>query len=262
MTDSELKALLDSEAERINSKDFIADDPVQFPRRFTDKRDIEIAALLCSSIAWGNRRMICRDCDRMLELMDNMPYQFMMEGAYEAMDPDMNLHRTFFARNFQHFMRGLRSVYERYGTLDDFCRESGASQAEQAPWALADALNRMLADANDGRDDSRCLPVNTRTTALKRLNMALRWLVRRDGIVDLGIWQSLTPAQLYIPLDVHVNRTARSLGLLTRKAADRRSVLELTDKVRVFRPDDPAIYDYALFGVGIEGRGVGRLTDI
>ncbi|MDE7407991.1 MAG: DUF2400 domain-containing protein, partial [Muribaculaceae bacterium] len=141
MTDNELKALLDSEAERINSVDFIASDPVQFPRRFTDKRDIEIAALLCSSIAWGNRRMICRDCDRMLELMDNMPYSFMMEGAYEAMDPDMNLHRTFFARNLQHFMRGLRSIYERYGTLDDFCRASGAADAELAPWVLADAIN-------------------------------------------------------------------------------------------------------------------------
>ncbi len=245
--------LLNQEAQRICSPDFIAADPVQFPRRFDDPRDIEITSLLCSTIAWGNRTMICRDCDRMLALMDNQPWRYVMERGYEDL-PDMNIHRTFFAGNLRHYLRGLHSVYSRYGTLEDFLVAENAVTGMDAPWKIADAINRALADANDGHNDSRCLPLNTASTALKRLNMALRWLVRDDGIVDLGIWKALTPAQLYIPLDVHVGNTARDLGLITRKSNDRRTVEQLTASLRTLRPDDPAWYDYALFGIGIEAK--------
>lgn len=257
MTDNDLRLLLDTEAARINSPAFIADDPVQFPRRFTDQRDVEIAAMLAAHIAWGNRRMICRDCDRMLALMDNRPYEYLIDEGYEDLDPAMNIHRTFFARNLQHFMRGLRLIYTRHGSLDDFCRASGASASEYPAWELAGAINATLAEANSGTSDPRCLPLNLRTTALKRLNMALRWLVRRDGIVDLGIWQSLTPAQLYIPIDVHVGNTARQLGLLTRATTDRRAAVDLTARLREMRPNDPVYYDYALFGIGIEAKSIG-----
>lgn len=115
-------------------------------------------------------------------------------------------------------------------------------------------MNRALADANGGVADSRCLPLNLDATALKRLNMALRWLVRRDGIVDLGLWESLTPAQLYVPVDVHVGNVARELGLITRRANDRRTAMELTAELRTVCPDDPVLLDFALFGIGISGR--------
>jgi len=255
MTSQDLKRLLDEVAERVNRPEFIGDDPVQFPRRFTDVRDVEIVAFLAAAVAWGNRRMICRNVDRMLALMGHDPYRYVIDEGYEDLDPAVNIHRTFFGRNLRHFLRGLRRIYVRCGSLDDFCRRSGAAFAEQAPWALVGAMNRELAEANGGEGDSRCMPLNLDTTALKRVNMALRWLVRRDGIVDMGLWRSLSPAQLFVPLDVHVGNTARELGLITRRANDRRAAVELTARMREFRPDDPVYYDYALFGMDLNLHG-------
>ncbi len=254
MIDNDLRQLLDSEAAAINRPEFIDDDPVQFPRRFSDLRDIEIAALLTSSIAWGNRKMILRDADRMLALMDNQPYKFVMERGYEDLPEHQNIHRTFFTDNLKHYLRGLNAVYTRYGSVDEMAAAIGASDSVAPAWLIADALNRMFADANDGCGDSRCLPLNTGNTALKRLNMALRWLVRDDGIVDMGVWHSIRPAQLYIPLDVHVAGVSRDLGLLNRRSNDRKAVEELTEVLRTLRPDDPALYDFALFGIGVTGR--------
>ena len=253
MTENDLRELLDSEAARINSPAFIADDPVQFPRRFTSLPDIEISSLLTSAIAWGNRKMICRDCDRMLALMDNSPYQFMADGEFELLPDDDNIHRTFFNRNLKHFLRGLRAIYACYGTLADFARHHRIADEEYPTWKLVEEINRQLAVANGGNTDSRCLPLNIKNTALKRVNMALRWLVRDDGIVDMGVWTDvLKPSQLYIPLDVHVADTASELGLLTRSTPDRKAVTEITGHLRRFRPDDPVIYDYALFGIGMK----------
>ncbi len=254
LTSADLRDLLDREAARINSPAFIADDPVQFPRRFSSVPDIEIAGLLSATIAWGNRRMICNNCNRLLSLMDNRPYDYLMDEGYEDLPPEQNIHRTFFGRNFRHMMRGLRRIYARHGSLDAFSAACGAPAAETPAWHLAAALNAQLSEANGGVSDSRCLPLNLGNSALKRLNMALRWFVRDDGIVDLGIWKSLRPSQLYIPLDVHAGNTARALGLLKRRANDRRAVMDLTDAVRPMRPDDPAFYDFALFGIGIESR--------
>lgn len=247
----DIKDLLDAEAARINSPAFISEDPVQFPRMFDDARDAEIAALLCATIAWGNRKMICRDCQRMLSLMEMRPYDYMMDRGYEELPPEGNVHRTFFNRNLQHYLRGLRRVYERHGSLQEFAVAIGAGESEFPAWRLAEGLLGTLAAANDGAPDARCLPQRLDTTALKRLNMALRWLVRDDGIVDLGIWDCIRPSQLYVPLDVHVAETSRQLGLLTRKSNDRKAVAELTGELRRMRPDDPVYYDYALFGIGM-----------
>lgn len=249
----DLARLLVSEADRINNPDFIELDPVQFPRRFERLQDIEIVALLASSIAWGNRKMICRNCEKMLLLMGYDPYNFVMDGAYEDI-PDGNVHRTFFASDLRHFLRGLHRIYSHYSSLDAFAAKVLSPGQELASWALVEAVNREFAEANGGKGDSRCLPLNLASTALKRFNMALRWLVRRDGIVDLGVWESMTPAQLYIPLDVHVGNTARGLGLIDRRSNDKRAVLELTEVLRSLRPSDPVFFDYALFGIGIESR--------
>lgn len=256
MTDKDLKDLLDSEAHRINCTGFIADDPVQFPRRFTDLRDIEITSLLTSSIAWGNRRMICRDCDRLLALMDNDPYNYVMEEGYETLPDDDNIHRTFFNRHLKYYLKGLHRIYSRHGSLQDFARAEDIAASEAPAWKLVEGINRELGIANAPHADSavasRCLPQNLKTTALKRVNMALRWLVRNDGIVDLGVWDVIQPSRLYIPLDVHVGDVSRELGLLARKADDRRSVMELTRRLRAFNPQDPCLYDFALFGIGMK----------
>lgn len=248
--ETRLKHELDHIAARINSPGFISLDPVQFPRMFCDFRDIEIVSLLVSGIAWGNRTMICRNCFKMLSLMDMQPYKFMIDKGYEEL-PEMNIHRTFFARNLRHYLHGLRLLYSRYGSLEDFARECGATDDEFPAWRLGRAINAVLCEAN-GCSDSRCMPAANDSSAMKRLNMALRWLVRDDGIVDLGIWKALRPSQLYIPLDVHVAEISRGYGLLLRRSNDRKAVAELTANLRRFRPEDPVIYDYALFGTGIE----------
>jgi uncharacterized protein (TIGR02757 family) len=251
--DDSLKDYLDRAARRINSEDFIAEDPVQFPRMFESVEDIEIAALLSATIAWGNRTMICRDAQRMFSLMDWQPYNYVMDEGYEEL-PEMNIHRTFFTRNLRHYLRGLHRVYTRHGSLEGFAASERIDQSAQPSWSLVEAMNRELAAANDGVEDSRCLPLNLESTALKRVNMALRWLVRDDGIVDLGVWKVIKPSQLFIPLDVHVGNISRQLGLLTRRSNDKRAVLELTECLRSMRPEDPVYYDYALFGIGIESK--------
>lgn len=251
--DSSLRALLDYHVERVNTPAFIASDPVQFPRRYSSPRDIEIASLLAATIAWGRRDMICRDCNRLLtDVMADAPLDYLMSGEYESL-PDFNIHRTFFTANLRHYLRGLRLIYTRHGSLADFARHHGIGRETYPSFALARHLNDILAEANDGRCDSRCLPLNLTVTPLKRLNMALRWLVRQDGIVDIGIWDSsvMTPARLMIPLDVHVARTSRSLGLLHRASDDRRSAEIITSALATLRPDDPVIYDFALFGLGV-----------
>lgn len=251
MNEKEIKELLDSESARINRPEFIDNDPVQFPRRFDNLRDIEITSILAASIAWGNRKMICRDADRMLALMDNQPYNYMMDEGYEDIDPRLNIHRTFFGEHFSHVLRGMREIYLRHGSLDDFCRACGASDDEAPAWKLVGEMQKIITEVNGGKGCNRCLPLNLKDTALKRVNMALRWLVRDDGIVDMGVWKSLKPSQLYIPLDVHVGNTAREIGLLSRKANDRKSTVELTESLRKMRPEDPVYYDFALFGIGV-----------
>lgn len=254
MNPDNIKELLDSEAARINNKSFIINDPVQFPRRFSRLEDIEIVAILASAIAWGNRKMICRDAEKILDIMGDHPADYVRDGAFESLDPNMNLHRTFFVRNFQHLLRGLREIYRRHPSLDAFSAAVKAGESETPAWHLAEAMNAVIADANGGIRDSRALPQNMKTTALKRLNMALRWLVRDDGIVDMGVWKSIPKSKLYIPLDVHVGNTARELGLITRKANDRITTELLTSQLRLWRPNDPTLYDYALFGIGVNAR--------
>lgn len=247
----DIHELLDTEAARINTPEFISEDPVQFPRRFSRQEDIEIVSFLAAIIAWGRRQMICRDAERMLALMGQEPFHYVMDKGYEDLDPDMNLHRTFFGRHFQYFLRGMRRIFTDYGTLDAFGAAMKVGDSPTPSWKLVEEMEKLMRDENGGTDCPQCLPVNLKVTALKRINMALRWLVRDDGIVDMGIWKSIPKSKLYIPLDVHVGNTARNLGILDRKANDRKSVELLTESLRSIRPDDPVYYDYALFGIGV-----------
>lgn len=260
MTGQDLAALLLKEAARINRPEFIGEDPVQFPRLFDAIQDIEITALTVAAISWGRRAMILRDARRMLDIMEHQPYRYMMEKGYETLDPALNIHRTFFGRDLQWYLRGLREIYLRHESLDAFAASIGAGRDSAPAWMLAESMLRISADANGGTSCPRCLPTNMRTTALKRVNMAMRWLVRDDGIVDIGVWKSIPKSRLFIPLDVHAGNTARALGLLSRKANDRKSVEELTAGMREICPEDPALMDFALFGVGVHGE-LDRILD-
>lgn len=253
----EVAELLETEARRINAPEFVAADPVQFPRQFSTLPDIEIAAFLSATIAWGNRKMICNNCNKMLRLMDFQPYRYVMDCGYDDLGERFNIHRTFFSDDFAYYLRGLRRIYDRYPSVDAFAAANGVGDSQYPSWKLVGLMSREFAAANDGAVNSRCLPTGLDTTALKRINMALRWLVRRDGIVDMGMWTSIKPSQLFIPLDVHVGNTARALGLLQRRGNDRKAVEQLTALLRTLRPDDPVLYDFALFGIGVGNRYTG-----
>lgn len=251
---AEVAGLLWAEAKRINAPEFISADPVQFPRRFTRLQDIEIVSLLSAIIAWGNRTMICRDAERLLGWMDNEPYAFLMEKGYEEFPEEQNIHRTFFGRHFRWLMRGLNEIYTRYGSLDDFSASCRAGECEAPAWRLVEEMQKVICSVNGGATCPQCLPVNLSGSALKRINMALRWLVRDDGIVDMGVWKSIPKSKLFIPLDVHVGNVSRQLGLLERRSNDRKSVEELTFKLRRLNPEDPALFDFALFGIGVNSK--------
>ena len=246
-----LKAVLDEKATQYNCPQFIENDPISFPHSFSRKEDVEIVALLASIIAWGNRKMILRSGNRMFnEIMHSRPYEYVMGGEWESLDDRMNIHRTFFAADFKYICRGLRSILSKYGSMEPLF--AGCSV-----WDGIEHLRQELAIVNDGvftRHISNPIPSKCKpASACKRMHMMLRWLCRKDGIVDLGIWDCIPQSALMIPIDVHVARTARALGLVSRKQNDRRTVEELTAKLREFSPDDPVRYDFALFGFGEAG---------
>jgi uncharacterized protein (TIGR02757 family) len=216
--------------EFINSKyivnDFIAKDPVQFPRRFSKRADIEIAAFLAATIAWGRRDLIIRSAEKMFALMEASPAAFVAEGNYRKLK-DRCIHRTFFEGDLRYFCKGFKRCYAKYGNLEKLF----ASAPDV--WQGAALFREEMASANGGRYTKHIANPGAADSlsgsACKRINLALRWLVR-EGPVDSGLWKSIKPAALYIPLDVHVARTARKLGLLTRKSNDRKAVVELTEK--------------------------------
>lgn len=250
-----LKEKLELLTARYNVPSFIDDDPVQFPRRYSSQADIEVAAFLTSIISWGRRAMILSNATRMLASLGESPARFVLEGDIETID-DANIHRTFFGRHLRYCLRGLRAIYSRHSTLEDFAAHSRIAASEAPAWKLAEAVNAVFAEENRRcpaplEGPSRCLPDKVDGSALKRLNMMLRWLVRDDGIVDMGIWKILKPRDLYIPLDVHSGNTARMLCLLSRRQNDRKAACELTASLRRFDCEDPVKYDFALFGAGV-----------
>ncbi|MCL2880690.1 MAG: TIGR02757 family protein [Treponema sp.] len=227
-------------------RDFIAHDPVQFPRRYTKREDIEIAAFLAATIAWGRRDLIIRSCEKMFALMDSGlssgggPAAFVMAGNFRILK-DACVHRTFFEDDLKYFCTGFRYCYTKYGSLEKLF------SCTPNVWDGISLFREEMAAGNKGRF-SKHIANPAAGSACKRINLALRWLAR-PGPVDLGLWKKPQPAALYIPLDVHVARTSRKLGLLQRKSNDRKAVTELTERLRDFCPEDPVKYDYALFGI-------------
>ncbi|MDR0442498.1 MAG: TIGR02757 family protein [Treponema sp.] len=246
-----LKQELDQWYEKICNTSFIAPDPVQFPRRYTKREDIEIAAFLSATIAWGRRDIILRSAEKMFGLMEKSPFAFVQNGGYKKLKNN-NIHRTFFEDDLKYFCSGFKRCYVKYGNMEKLFA-SALSDNPQATghniWAGIALFREEMAAANNGNYSKHIADPGIETgggSACKRINLALRWLVRK-GPVDLGIWKSIKPAALYIPLDVHVARTARKLGLLERKSNDKKAVIALTEKLREFCPADPVKYDFALF---------------
>lgn len=245
-----IKRLLDRQAARWNDPAFVLADPVRFPRRYARLQDIEIAGLLCATVAWGRRSAILDACERMLAPMGDSPYEYVMRADALPLRGGA-VHRTFSQADFAAFLRGLKSLYSRYDSLQAlFAPQKG----ENGLWeGIRRFRGEMLRATADRPSLARHISCPDKQSACKRLHLFLRWMVRRDGIVDLGVWRDISPGLLSIPLDVHVGRVARRLGLIVRNRNDRRAVEQLDAVLRRFDPSDPARYDFALFGLGAGG---------
>ena len=242
--ESELRKSLEFWYKKTNKPEFILNDPVQFPHRFSRQEDMETAAFLSAGIAWGRRDLILRSCERMFSLMKPGPFEYIMSGDYRNLK-NKCVHRTFFEHDLEYCCKGLKKCYTQYKNLETLF----VSAADI--WDGLVLFRETMAAGNKGLY-SKHIASALSNSACKRLNLSLRWLVR-EGPVDLGIWKQMSPASLYIPLDLHVGRIARGLGLLdpARKANDKKAVITLTEKLRQFCPEDPVKYDLALFGMGL-----------
>lgn len=242
-----IKELLDELVGHYNTPDFVHRDPIQFPRRFTRLQDIEISAVLTSVLAWGKRSLVLRDADRLHTKMKYEPYAFIMNKEWEEFkNSRKNIHRTIFEEDIWKICNGLYRFYSDNPTLETLFQNG-----------IAEGINSLSRLFYCRHVSS---PVSKGKSPCKRTNMMLRWLVRNDGIVDMGIWKNLSPSQLIIPLDVHVSRIARIIWKDLPKSNNFQTALRITQYLCKLCPEDPCKYDFALFGFGEEsGKKVSAL---
>ena len=250
MNFSELKAFLDEKVELYNHPNFIESDPIQIPHLFTQKEDIEIAGFLAATIAWGNRKMINRNAQKMMELMGNSPYDFVMSHSEEDLERlSTFVHRTFNGQDFIGFIKSLQNIYLKHSGLEAvFSKNQEANSMQKS----ISEFKKIFFEINHLTRTQKHLPDPMSGSAAKRINMYLRWMCRQDNKgVDLGIWKTISPALLSCPLDVHSGNVARKLELLTRKQNDGKALVELDTNLRLLDAADPVKYDFALFGLGV-----------
>ncbi len=245
-----LKAFLDSKVEAYNHPKFIDSDPIQIPHRFTQKEDIEISGFLTATIAWGNRKSIITNATKLMQLLDNAPYDFIINhnsSDLEKLKPFV--HRTFNGDDCIQFISSLQHIYRTHGGLEN----TFAVHAEPQSLQLAiSKFKTIFFEIDHLPRTQKHVSDPLKNSAAKRINMFLRWMVRNDSTgVDFGIWKQLSPAQLSCPLDVHSGNVARKLGLLHRKQNDGKALNELDTNLRQFDSIDPVKYDFALFGLGV-----------
>ncbi|RZK21845.1 MAG: TIGR02757 family protein [Hymenobacter sp.] len=244
----ELRALLDARADRYNQPAFLLKDPISIPHRFTQLPDIEISGLFAALLAWGQRPTILQKTAELLARMDDAPYQFITQHQDEDLKRLLKFcHRTFCDTDLLYFVHWLRWFYGEHNSLEEAFL-AGTTMRER----LINFHNLFFSLPDAPARTRKHVATPARNSACKRLNMYLRWLVRRDDKgVDFGLWQRLSPADLICPIDVHVERQARLLGLLKRDKVDWPAAEELTANLRLLDPHDPVKYDFALFGEGV-----------
>lgn len=245
-----IKDLLEERAARYNTPAFVENDPIQIPHSFSDRENIEISGFLGASLAWGRRDIIIKNTFDLVSRMDNNPIDFLMNMQDHDLDNFKDFkHRTFNGEDCMFFIRSLHRLYKSGGGLQEsFLR--GYNKRDNTRDAILNFRKEFLENGYPERSIKH-LADPERGSAAKRLNLFLRWMVRKDeGGVDFGIWTGISASDLYIPLDVHSGNMARQLGLLKRKQNDWKAVEELTAALRDMDPEDPVKYDYALFGMG------------
>jgi uncharacterized protein (TIGR02757 family) len=247
-----LKLLLDEKVKHYNVSGFIEDDPVGIPHRFTKREDIEITAFWTSILAWGQRVTIINKATQLFELMDGAPHDFIVnheEGDRKRFASFK--HRTFNYTDTLYFLEFLQNHYRKYDTLEDAFLQNGKFKDVETSLIYFRAY--FFDHPYAPQRTTKHIASPARKSTCKRLNMFLRWMVRKDDKeVDFGIWDRIPTSALMMPLDVHVERVARHLGILKRKQRDWHTVVELTESLRLFDPEDPVKYDFALFGMGVD----------
>ncbi len=247
MTDQELKEFLDFKSEQYENSAFISSDPIQLPHRFERKEDIEIIAFLVSTIAWGTRKGIISSGEKLIEIMEHEPLSFIHDYSQKMLKHSLFVHRTFNVADLNQFFLSLNRIYKSSNLEDCF---SAHSEILGVKGRIAN-FRQAFFQEGDLTHSMKHVSDPLRNSACKRINMYLRWMVRDASKgVDFGLWKSIPTSELYLPLDVHTSRNARELGLLTRKQDDWKALDELMLRLREFDSNDPAKYDFALFGIG------------
>ncbi|MCS5489262.1 TIGR02757 family protein [Algoriphagus limi] len=250
----DLKGFLDEKVEQYNQPGFIPNDPISIPHIFQKKEDIEISGFFAAILAWGQRKTIISKCLELMALMDNAPHDFMLNHQDLDLKPFLNFkHRTFNDVDTLYFIHFFSWFYKNYDSLEEAFL-TGSNYDGEAMEGMLIRFHEMFFSLPEApKRTKKHIATPARKSACKRMNMFLRWMVRSDDKgVDFGIWKKINPSQLICPCDLHVDRVARKLGLITRKQTDWQTAVDLTEQLREFDPKDPVKYDFALFGLGIE----------
>jgi uncharacterized protein (TIGR02757 family) len=249
MNTAELRDFLEFKTSQYNNPAFIEADPISIPHLFSHKEDIEIAAFLSAILAWGNRKAILKAAQNLMQTMDMAPYDFVTNASVDDLKGLQRfVYRTFNGEDICFFVQSLQRIYRDNGGLESVMTPR---EGEGVKEMLIRFRQVFMADSVGVRSGKHIADVSKKASA-KRLNMFLRWMVRRDnGGVDFGLWKNIDMSQLYLPLDLHTGNISRQLGLLTRKQNDWQAVEEVTARLREFDANDPVKYDFALFGLGI-----------
>jgi uncharacterized protein (TIGR02757 family) len=253
MYNPDLQGFLDSKVKEFNQPSFIARDPISVPGQFSKKQDIEIAAFFAAIFSWGNRQTIIKKSNELMQLMDHAPHAFCLDPDAGSLKRLMAFkHRTFNATDLLYFVEFLRHHYRRQDSLETAFSQWMDKDDPNIENALIGFYHYFFSLESVPPRTRKHIASPEKNSTCKRLNMFLRWMVRKDECgVDFGIWHSISPAQLLCPVDLHVARVARRLGLLTRSQTDWETTLELTRNLYRLDPLDPVKYDFALFGLGI-----------
>lgn len=248
-----VKKVLDGYFNQFNTFDFIQKDPILIPHHFSRKEDIEIAGFFAAILAWGNRTAILNSCKKLMDYMDQAPYEFVMNHT----DADLRklegfVYRTFNTTDLLYFISFFKWHYTHYSSLEDAFL---IGEIDDKPLIMKQRLINFkeyffsLDYAPERTKKHISSPIKNSTC--KRINMFLRWMVRQNSDIDFGIWQKMKPSELIMPIDLHVSRVARKLGLLERSKDDWLAAEALTEILKIFEPQDPVKYDIALFGAGV-----------
>tara|TARA_R110000796_G_scaffold88850_6_gene192097 strand:+ start:167031 stop:167795 length:765 start_codon:yes stop_codon:yes gene_type:complete len=246
----ELKAFLDEKVVQYNHPTFLESDPIQIPHTFTKKEDIELSAFLTATISWGNRKSIITNAKKMMALLDEAPFDFVMNYQEDDLARfNSFVHRTFNGEDISFFIKSLRNIYQNHEGLETVFKSKSKNHTLQP---AISAFKKVFFEIPHPKRTTKHVSDPLKNSAAKRINMFLRWMVRDNATgVDFGIWKSISPAYLSCPLDVHSGNVARKLGLLNRKQNDAKALAELDQNLRKLDPNDPVKYDFALFGLGV-----------